>query len=120
MKHHNLYRLTLIGYLVGGVFTFLAFLMVFIAITITGSPFEGLAWLFGTTGVLLLVGGGIAHVIAITDHEELKPLPKEIRDKIDQKARNRRADLELETALETAEDRARAIEGRPVSDSDWR
>ena len=114
MKHHNLYRLAMIGYIVGGVFAALAFLMVFIAITFTGSPFEGLAWLFGVTGTTLLVGGGVAHIYAVENHKELKPLPKDVRNQIEKAALERRADLELERSLKDSEERTKIIQAKPV------
>lgn len=112
MKHHNLYRLTLAAYGLAALLVPLSFLMTFVAIVVTGHPFKGLAVLFGVTGVVVLVAGTVFHFRALEDHEELKPLPKNVRDRLDAEARNRRADLLLERAVEEVEERTRAIEGR--------
>jgi pilus assembly protein TadC len=121
MKHHNLYRLALIGYIGGGFLFVLGFLSVILAVLTGWDAPEGLAWLFMPTGLVSMAGGGIAHLYAIEKHKELKPLPKQVRDDIDRKARERRADLLLEQSIEQEEERARAIEGRPIEkdDDDW-
>ncbi len=114
MKHHNLYRLALIGYIGGGFLVVLGFLLAVLAILTGWDAPEGLAYLFIPTGIVILAGGGVAHVAAIEKHKELKPLPKEVRDDIDRKVRERRADLLLEQSIEQEEERTRAIEGRPL------
>lgn len=119
MKHHNLYRLALIGYIGGGFLMATGFLMAVLGILTGWDAPEGLAWLFLPTGIFAAAGGGVAHLYAIEKHEELKPLPKTVRDKIEQEARNRRADLLLEQSLEQAEERTRAIEARPVRRDPW-
>jgi flagellar motor component MotA len=114
VKHHNLYRLALIGYIGGGFLVVLGFLLAVLAILTGWDAPEGLAYLFIPTGIVVLIGGGSAHLYAIEKHKELKPLAKPVRDEIDKKARERRADLLLEQALEQEEERTRAIEGRPL------
>lgn len=114
MKHHNLYRLALLGYWLGGAFLIFAFLSLFIAIVFDGSPWPGLALLFGITGVALVGSAAGFHAYALDHHSELKPLPRDVRRKVELEARTRRADLELERTIEDAEERTRIIQGKAI------
>lgn len=114
MKHHNLYRLALLGYWLGGAFVIIAFFSLFIAIVFDGSPWTGLALLFGISGAGMVGSAAGFHIYAVDQHQELKPLPREVRRTLESEARTRRADLELRRTIEDAEERTRIIQGRAI------
>lgn len=121
MKHHNLYRLCLIGYGVGGLFLSIMFASAMVGILTGSNAAEGFAWFYGILGTLATAGGATAHVFAYDKGGDLKPLPKEQRASIERQARERRADRELALTIEMDERRTRAIEGKTVEceESGW-
>lgn len=114
MKHQNIYRLVLTGYVGGGLFLLIGFLCAVLGVATGSDMAEGFAWLLAIPGVVAVGVGGFFHFVAVDSHQDLKPLPKDVRRKIESAAIERRADLELERSTKDAEERMAVIEGRAL------